>query len=99
MIDQAEQLRRRLEAHDKGLPLPPMTPHPPAPSFQPPPIPVMTELKGSGPAQVEVVNINISFWRLVILMVKTTFATIPALIIIGFIWWFIIQIIHSFFSR
>lgn len=105
MIDQAEQLRRRLEARAKGEPLPPIPE--PDPAFQPPPLkpesavqpsetPVFTELKVSGPAQVEVVNINISFLRMVELMVKTAFATIPAALIIAFIWWFVIQIIREF---
>ncbi len=38
MSDQAEELRRRLEAKGKGGPLPPRAESKPAPAFQPPPV-------------------------------------------------------------
>lgn len=92
-MDQSEQLRQRLEARKNGKPLPPIPKEESAPAFQPIPIPkapqpapiAITELRSSGSAQVEVTNINISFWRLVTLMVKIAFASIPAAIIVAFI--------------
>lgn len=87
MINQAEQIRKRLEARAAGQPVPPAPPPPPAPAFQPTPAPVspppVAKVTLVGPQQVEVVNVNISFWHMVILMVKAAFAAIPALIIIA----------------
>lgn len=91
-MDQREQLRQRLEARQNGKPLPPVPKEESEPAFQPIPIkapqpaPIaITELLSSGSAQVEVTNINISFWRLVTLMVKIAFASIPAAIIVALI--------------
>lgn len=95
-IDQAEDIRRRLEARQTGQPFipPEPIPDPPQPAFQPPAPPVSREPPRkpetsptaiNSPQPVVIVDVKIKFWSLVILMVKGAFAFIPAGIIIAII--------------
>ena len=106
MTDQAEEIRRRLEAHAKGesLPQPASQPSTP-PKFQPPqptsnPAILETTRKRKLEAAIEdtshaqpvvVVDVKIKFWSLVVLMIKVAFAAIPAAIIVWMISFLIIS--------
>lgn len=107
MSDQAEEIRRRLEAKASGQPLPPITPPPQQLPTPPPPIqPATAELARkrrleaaiddtSRAQAVVVVDVKIKFWSLVVLMVKSAFAAIPALFIVAVAWYFIIQLLSN----
>lgn len=100
-IDQAEDLRRRLEARQTGKPYTPPDPAPESPtSFAPPaPRPLAPEtqalakqrkleaaLKNNAEAQpVVIVDVKMKFLSMVVFMVKWAFASIPALFIIAVI--------------
>lgn len=112
MVDQAEEIRRRLEARSSGNPLPP-PPIPPStpPVFQPPEEPVSratsetahkrkleAAIENTSLAQpVVVVDINIKFWSMVRLLVTLTFAGIPAMIIVAILVFAFVSILRLIF--
>ena len=50
-------------------------------------------VKGSPPQEVTVKGINMSFWNMVVFMVKWTLAAIPAMIIISVIYFIIAAVV------
>ncbi|HRF45376.1 MAG TPA: hypothetical protein PLD30_14245 [Candidatus Competibacteraceae bacterium] len=113
-IDQAEEIRQRLEARRAGstyIP-PPELPEPPPErnlsgkpaeySAQPSPVtPVLSAPKKTkeGPSEVVIIDVQIKFWSLVVLMVKVAFAAIPAMFIVAAIWWVIAFVMVGVFHR
>ena len=109
MHDQAEEIRRRLEARGakRADPAKPVTNS--RPEFRPPPAPQpdrtqldaiarqrTMEAASSDPTRAQpvvVVDVKIKFWSLVTLMVKVAFATIPAAIAVYAIWMFIVLVL------
>ncbi len=51
-------------------------------------------MDSSGPTHVVVVDVRMKFWSMVVFMVKWVIASIPALVILGFIGFIMTAIFH-----
>lgn len=107
MTDQADEIRQRLEARQQGVPFAPPqnseSPVSPKP-FRPETQAALEKRRKLNAALAEtaqaqpvvIVDIRMRFWSMAWFMVKWSFATIPALVIIFSIMWALFLLLDKF---